>query len=97
MATTIHIYCPAEGLGLARSDLEEELEFFFGQAANDVGAGTGETGFNLDYELLDGEDGDLWLSRLCDFLRQIGVRPGTIVDFFPDDWDSGSQFHRTVI
>ncbi len=94
MAASIHIYCPAAGIGLSRLDLEEKLADFFGSAAEDAGAGSGESGFNLDYELATGEDIEFWSSRLCEFLRQIEVRPGTVLDAFPDGWKPGMKSGR---
>src|SRR3954452_12124099 len=35
VAANIYVYCPPVGDGLDRSDLEEELESFFGDAADD--------------------------------------------------------------
>jgi hypothetical protein len=97
MSVSIHIYCPATGIGSSRSDLEEKLTVFFGNSAEDAGAGSGEDGFNLDYELAPGDDGEFWTSRVRDFLRKVGVRPGTVLEVFPDDWKPGAEFgHFTL-
>ncbi len=80
MAAKIYVYCPGGAAGLCRCDLEEKLEGFFGGAAEDCGAGSGNMGFSLDYELAAGEDPEAWAVRLKPFLASIGVRPGT---FFP--------------
>ena len=97
MAATIYVYSPAGGDGLARSDLEEELETFFGGAAEDCGAGSGSAGFNLDYELADGEDPDAWADRLKLFLAGIGVRKGSVFDVFPDGWEPGMEWRRVEV
>jgi hypothetical protein len=83
MAAIIYAYCPSGMEGLDRCDLEEELEAFFGDAAEDCGAGSGIDGFNLDYELAAGEDLQAWVDRLKQFLARIGVRPGTAFTRIP--------------
>ena len=87
MAANIYIYCPSGVDGLSRCDLEEELEAFFGESAEDCGAGSGNMGFNLDYELADGEDPDAWADRpghraACRDLRggKSRRRPGNLCD-----------------
>jgi hypothetical protein len=97
MGANIYIYCPAGEAGLSRPDLEEELETFFGGAAEDVGAGAGGAGFNLDYELADGEDPEQWANRLRDFLRQVGVRPGTVFEVFAAGWEPGVEWRRVEV
>jgi hypothetical protein len=97
MGANIYIYCPAGEAGLSRLDLEEELEAFFGGAAEDVGAGTGAAGFNLDYELVDGEDPEQWAVRLRDFLRQVGVRAGTVFEVFATGWKPGMEWRRVEV
>ena len=97
MAANIYIYCPSGVGGLDRCDLEEELEAFFGNAAEDCGAGTGLAGFNLDYELAEGEDPHAWADRLKPFLAHIGVRPGTKFDVFPDGWEPGMEWRRVEV
>ncbi len=97
MAANIFVYCPSAGCGLSRIDLEEELEVFFGEAAEDCGAGGGKDGFNLDYELTDGEDPDAWADRLKPFLERIGVRPGTTFDVFVDGWEPGMEWRRVEV
>jgi hypothetical protein len=97
VGANIYIYCPSEVLGLARCDLEEELEAFFGGAAEDVGAGSGNAGFNLDYELAEGEDPDAWADRLKGFLRGIGVRPGTVFEVLVDGWEPGMEWRRVEV
>lgn len=93
----IYVYCPSTGPGLDRCDLEEELESFFGDAAEDSGSGSGQTGFNLDYELAAGEDPNAWADRLKTFLQSIGVRPRTVFDVFPDDWEPGMVWRRVEV
>ena len=97
MAANIYVYCPSGRGGLSRADLEEELEAFFGDAAEDCGAGSGKDGFNLDYELTDGEDADAWADRLKPFLAGIGVRPGTVFEVFADGWEPGMSWRRVEV
>jgi hypothetical protein len=78
--TFIYIYCPAGISGLSRDDLEDELTEFFGDAALDVGAGSGTDGFNLDYELAESADAASWIEKLTTFLKRIGVKEGTFFD-----------------
>ncbi len=92
-----YVYSPSGQPGLDRSDLEEVLEDFFDGSAEDVGAGSGEAGFNLDYELLDGEDPRMWADRLRDVLRSIGVRPGTVFEVFADGWEPGQAWRRVEV
>ena len=72
--------------------MEEELENFFGDAAEDCGAGGGVGGFNLDYELATEEDPDAWGDRLKAFLAELGVAPGTAFTVFPDNWGLGMEW-----
>ena len=64
-------------------------ENFLGTAARFSGGGGGVLGFNLDFELADGEDVELWVVRLRDFLKQAKARPGTVFEAFPEDWKEG--------
>lgn len=97
MGAKIYVYCPSGVPGLDRCDLEEELEAFFGGAAEDVGAGSGNTGFNLDYELVEGEDPDLWADRLKPFLERIGVRRGTVFEVFVHGWQPGMHWRQVEV
>ena len=97
VAANIYVYCPSGVDGLARCDLEEELEAFFGGAAEDCGAGSGNAGFNLDYELAEGEDPEAWADRLKSFLLSVGVRPGTVFEVFVDGWEPGMQWRRVEV
>ena len=97
MGANIYVYCPSGQPGLSRCDLEEELETFFGGAAEDVGAGGGEMGFNLDYELAAGEDAQQWADRLREFLKQIGVRPGTVFEVFVEGWEPRMAWRRVDV
>jgi hypothetical protein len=97
MGANIYVYCPSGEQGLCRSDLEEELEAFFGSAAEDVGAGAGAQGFNLDYELAEGEDPDKWADQLREFLKSIGVRPGTVFEVFADGWEPGMEWRQVEV
>lgn len=97
MAANIYIYCPANRAGLDRNDLEEELVRFFGDAAEDCGAGSGASGFNLDYELATGAEVHDWADRLKVFLVGIGVRAGTTFDVFPHGWEPGREWRRVEV
>src|SRR5438270_6426131 len=97
VAANIYLYCRADDDGLDRDDIAEELEAFFGDAAEDCGAGSGIDGFNLDYELADGEDPHAWTDRLKLFLARIGVRPGTVFDVFPEGWEPGMEWRRVEV
>jgi hypothetical protein len=97
MGANIYVYCPSGVAGLSRSDLEEELEKFFGGAAEDVGAGSGNAGFNLDYELAAGEDPEAWADRLKVLLRSIDVKPGTVFEVFVDGWEPGMEWRRVEV
>jgi hypothetical protein len=97
MAANIYVYCPSGGDGLTRCDLEVELEAFFSAAAEDCGAGGGKMGFNLDYELAEGEDPNKWADRLKPFLAGIGVRPGTFFTVYVDDWEPGMARRRVEV
>ena len=97
MGANIYVYCPANEAGLDRNELEECLENFFGTAAEDCGGGSGAAGFNLDYELADGEDARAWADRLKPFLANIGVRIGSSFDVFPDGWQPGTQWRRVDV
>lgn len=97
MGANIYIYCPFSQPGLARCDLEEELETFFGSAAEDVGAGSGAPGFNLDYELGEGEDPDAWADRLREFLKQVCVGAGTVFEVFAEGWEPGMEWRRVEV
>jgi hypothetical protein len=89
VAANIYVYCPTGADGLSRCDLEERLEGFIGDAAEDCGAGSGNIGFNLDYEFAPGEDPQAWAERLKPFLASIGVRPGTFFTVHADGWERG--------
>jgi hypothetical protein len=97
MAANIYIYCPADADGLNRCDLKDELEAFFDGAAEDCGAGSGISGFNLDYEFSEDEDVHTWADRLKAFLESIDVRLGTRFDVFPDGWEPGGEWRRVVV
>jgi hypothetical protein len=97
VAANIYVYCPSGVDGLSRCDLEEELEAFFGGAAEDCGAGTGQRGFNLDYEFAPGQDPHAWADRLKPFLAGLGVRPGSYFDVFPDGWEPGAEWRRVEV
>lgn len=93
----IYIYFPVDPDGPARVDIAEELEEFFGEAAEDCGGGAGINGWNLDYELAEGEDPHAWADRLKPFLVSVGARPGTKFDVFPDGWEPGMEWRRVEV
>lgn len=93
----IYVYCRADEDGPDRETLAEELESFFGDAAEDCGAGSGVGGFNLDYELAVGEDPHAWADRLSPFLARLGVPPGTALTVFPDDWELGMEWRSVCV
>jgi hypothetical protein len=93
----IYIYCSSGEPGLGRSDLEEALEEFFGDEATDCGAGSGNAGFNLDYEVAVGVDPDALANRLKAFLQGLGVRRSTVFDVFVDGWEPGMEWRRVEV
>lgn len=97
MAANIHVYVRATADGLGREDVAEELEAFFGAAAEECGAGTGAGGFNLDYELAAREDPHAWADRLGPFLAGLGVPPGTAFTVFPDGWELGAEWRSVCV
>ncbi|MBW3539680.1 MAG: hypothetical protein KY476_05365 [Planctomycetes bacterium] len=97
MAANIYLYCRADDDGPGRDDLAEELEAFFGDAAEECGAGSGVEGFNLDYELAAGEDPYARADRLKPFLARLGVAPGTAFTVFPDGWELGMEWRSVCV
>lgn len=97
MATDIYIYFPTGKEGAGRGELQDDIEDFFGNAAEDVGAGSGIKGSNLDYELADGEDVEQWVTRLREFLRERGAKPGTWISVYPDGWQPGDPHRRVEV
>jgi hypothetical protein len=97
MPTSVYIFCPSGEEGASRGVLEDELEEFFGAAAELSGGGGGVKGFNIDFELADGEDVDEWVSRLRQFLVQLRVRRGTRIQVFPDGWEHGMSWRRVEV
>src|SRR5262249_56345904 len=97
MATDIFIYCPSGDEGAIRGDLEYDLEGFFGQAAICTGGGGGVDGFNLDYELCDGQDVDSWVARLREFLKQAGAGRRTFFEVYPEEWEPGMVWRRVEV
>ena len=99
MAANIYIYFKSndDDEGPDRSDLEEELEVFFGNSAEDCGAGSGLGGFNLDFALTPGEEIDAWAGRLKKFLLHLGVDSQTYFDSFVDGWEPGMERRRVEI
>jgi hypothetical protein len=97
MATEIYIYCPSGEEGACRDDLEYEVEAFFGSAARFSGAGSGARGFNLDYQLADGQDVESWVGRLREFLKHAKARPGTCFEVYPAGWKPGAAWRRVEV
>jgi hypothetical protein len=94
MGACIYIYCPTGEQGAMRGDLEDEVEEFFGGAAECVGGGSGVQGFNLDFELADGQDVESWVIGLREFLQQANARPSTFFEVFPENWKPGMAWRR---
>jgi len=97
----IYINCfdePVWGHGAIRGNLEWDLEEFFGGAASQCGGSSGTEGFNLDFELAEGENLDHWVSRLREYLQQ---RPKTgrltYFDALPEDWAPGKPKRRVQV
>ena len=97
MSVEIHIYCPRGKSGVARGDLEFDLEEFLGTAGEITGGGSGIEGFNIDLALAEGENWESWVARIRDFLRQQKVRPGTYFNVFPPDWTPGMEHRRVEV
>lgn len=97
MAANLYVYCPPGEDGPSRCDLGEELEAFFGEAAEDCGAGSGIAGFNLDYEFTPGHDPQEWADRLKPFLVAQGVTLGTFFTVYPDGWEPGMAWRRVEV
>jgi hypothetical protein len=97
MGTSIYIYCPSGEEGALRGDLEDDVEGFLGDAAEFVGGGSGVQGFNLDFELAEDEDVELWIGRLREFLKQANARPSTFFEVFPEDWEPGMPWRRIEV
>jgi hypothetical protein len=47
--------------------------------------------------LADREDAEVWIARLCDFLRAAGVRRGAWLAVFPDGWDPEKEWRRIEV
>jgi hypothetical protein len=97
MAANIYVYIPLVEDGLDREDLADALEAFFGDAAEECGSGSGKAGFNLDYELADGEDADAWADRLKPFLAGLEVPRGAAFIVFPDEWELGMAWRSICV
>jgi hypothetical protein len=97
MAANIYVYIPLVEDGLDREDLADALEAFFGDAAEECGSGSGKAGFNLDYELVDGEDADAWADRLKPFLAGLEVPRGAALIVFPDEWELGMAWRSICV
>jgi hypothetical protein len=97
MGAVLRIFCPAGKKALDRSDLEDLLEGFFGGVAEDVGAGAGIHGFDIDNELDVDEPADQWADQLRALLRNAGARPGTVISVYPDGWELGEEWRRIEV
>ena len=97
MAANIYVYCPSGDDGPPRYVLSDEIETYFGSAGGDCGGGVGINGFNMAFELADGEDPHAWADRLKPFLASLGVRPKTFFDVFPDGWEPGMEWRRVEV
>jgi hypothetical protein len=97
MGGNIYVYVPATDDGLDREDLADELEAFFGDAAEDCGAGSGKGGFNLDFELVEGSDVNAWADRLKPFLARLKIPRGSAFTVFPDEWELGMEWRSVCV
>ncbi len=97
MGATLYLYCPVDDEGPSRFYLEQELEAFFDEAAEDCGAGAGLSMFNLDFEFAPDVDPHPWADRLKLLLADLGVRQGTYFDVFPDCWEPGDRWRRVEV
>lgn len=97
MAANIYVYSSTDDSTMSRLALEEELDVFFGDAAENMGGGSGLKGFNLDYELKSDEDLNLWADRLRTFLRKLGVSQSTVFEVFEDGWKPGMPKRRVEV
>lgn|GEM_PF-4277064 len=68
MAANVYLYVPASDDGPDREGIVDEMEAFFGGAAEECGAGAGADGFNLDYAFTPHQDPHVWADRLKPFL-----------------------------
>ncbi len=94
MSADVYIYCQAGEEGAARADLEYDLEAFLGPAGEITGGGSGVEGFNIDLALAAGEDLELWIGRLKEFLQRAAVRQSTFFEVFPAGWEPGMEWRR---
>jgi hypothetical protein len=97
MATDIFNYCPSGDAGAIRGDLEYDLEGFFGEAASCTGGGGRVDGFNLDFELCDGQDEDSWVTRLREFLKRAGAGRRTFFDVYPKEGKPRMAWRRVEV
>src|SRR5262245_44956726 len=97
MGVDIYIYCPIGQPGAARGELGFDLEELLGAAGEITGGGSGVQGFNIDLELNDDEDLEQWITRLRDFLRQQGARPGTYFTIYPPGWHPNIARRRVEV
>lgn len=80
-----------------RARVEDEIDELLGTAGENVGAGSGIKGWDLSYELDNGEDLDEWVGRIVARLRELGVRPGTFVGVFPLNWEADGTYRRVEV
>ena len=86
MATKIYIYSKEFSLAIlseGRDGLEDDLDEFLGEAGETTGGGGGERGWNIDLEVI--EDAELWIGRICEFLRNWGVAQDTYLCVYPEN------------
>jgi hypothetical protein len=92
MSTEIYIYSKVYSpaiLSEGRGGLEDDLQDFMGDAGEITGGGGGDRGWNVDLEVT--ADAEVWLERICEFLRQWGVAEDTHLCVYPDGWVEGTE------
>ncbi len=94
MAPEIHIYSKLD-LGQSRGNLEDDVQDRFEDDIEVSGGGQGESGWNVDLELLD-EDADVhrFAKKLVKFLQKWGVPRDTYLKVFTSDWKEGQEAER---
>jgi len=63
-----------------RSGLEDDLDEFLEGAGETTGGGSGSAGWNVDVELEDHADLNVWVDRVVLFLRKWQVPEDTVLD-----------------
>jgi hypothetical protein len=96
VAANIYIFCSSGVDDLTRRDLEKELKAFLRGAVENREAGGGNAGCNLHYEVASGHY-SVTCDRVKAFLADRCVRPGMVLELFPDGWQPGMPWRRVEI